>query len=103
MSAPILTSAAVVMCAHGGKVVLTPNSKVLLSGTPAAAWMPALPIAGCGFISPDVAVTLLPTSFSAKVLSNGQPLLLQTVGGVGTSGTPIAPATSAGQSKVIAR
>jgi len=93
---------AVVMCAHGGKVVLMPNASVTMSGTPVAMWMPALPVASCPLLVPDVIATLLPPSFTTKVLSNGLPLLLQTIAGPGSAGSPIAPAISAGQTKVIA-
>jgi hypothetical protein len=109
MSAPLLSVGATVMCAHGGRVLLTPNAKLTLSGQPAAQWMPVLMIAGCANptppanTGPDLTVPLMPPSFTTKVLSNGQPLLLQTIAGVPVpSGIPLLPCPSAGQTKVVA-
>ncbi len=108
MPGQVLNINAVAMCAHGGKLTFTPNPKVMLSGAPAAAWTPAVPVAGCtnppppANSGPDATITLLPNSYSTKVLSNNQPLLLSTIAGMGNSGYPMQPCAFAGQLKVTA-
>lgn len=109
MPGPLLTVGATVMCGHGGKLVLVPNPKVMLSGQPSAQWMPVLPVAGCANppppvnVGPDVTVPLLPPSFTTKVMCNGTPMLIQTIAGMGVpSGIPIMPCPNAGQMKVVA-
>ena len=108
MPAPILNMGATVMCAHGGRAILTPNSKVLLSGQPAAQWAPMLPIVGCvnppppANTGPDVSAPLLPNSFTTRVMSNGMPMLLGTIAGIPVpSAVPLIPAIP-GQVKVVA-
>lgn len=109
MPAPILNIRAVVMCAHAGRVVLLPNSKVLLSGVPAAQWDPVPAIIGCvnppppANTGPDIKVPLLPVTFTTKVFSDGKPLMLQSIAGFPiTSGIPLLPTVDAGQIKVNA-
>jgi hypothetical protein len=86
-----------------------PNAKVMVGGQPAAQWMPVLMIVGCANptppanTGPDLTVPLMPSSFTTKVMSNGQPMLIQTIAGTPVpSGIPLLPAVSAGQTKVIA-
>ena len=102
----IITVSAIAMCSHGAPIQFMPNSSVNLGGSPAAQYTPAAIVAGCPNppISggPDVAITLLPNSFTTKVSSHGQPLLLQTMVGPGNSGVPMQPIASAGQMKVTA-
>ena len=108
MPGPVLTASAVATCAHGGKITFAPNPKVLMSGTPVAMWMPVLPVAGCVFppppigTGPDVIISLLPPSFTTKVMCVGMPLLIQTAAGMGNSGFPLLPVMFAGQIKVVA-
>lgn len=102
----IITVSAIAMCSHGAPIKFMPNSSVTVGGSPAAQFVPTLLVTGCPNppISggPDIAIALLPSSFTTKVLSHGQPLLLQTVSGPGNSGVPMQPVSSAGQTKVTA-
>jgi hypothetical protein len=112
---PILTSAAKIMCAHGGQVTLIPKQvKVLVGGQPAMCVgdIVGSPIAGCG--QPTTAVTVqclvvaseipIPmVGMSPKVLVGGKPVLLAGINGI-TSGVPPSPLIVAfpGQTTVLA-
>ena len=87
MPGPLLTVGAVLMCGHGGKLTVTPNPKVMLSGTPSAQWMPVLPVAGCANplatptpapapIAPRPAELGLPAGFTAELVAGGPCLSL---------------------------
>ena len=102
MPAPILNISATVLCSHGGRVILLPNSRLLVGGAPAALYAPVLPIAGCTVLTNDVSVPVIAPSITTRVTSNGMPLLLQTFMGMGiASGSPVT-CISPGQMKVTA-
>lgn len=115
MPAPIVTSAAKIMCAHGGQVTLIPKQvKVLAGGAPVLCVgdLVGSPIAGCPIpITPATAPCLVVASeipipmvgMSPKVMVNGKPVLLAGINGI-TSGVPPAPLIVAfpGQVKALA-
>jgi hypothetical protein len=91
------------MCQHGGRATLSSNGKIRLGGQTAAAFTPVLSLAGCQLRTPDSVAALQPVSFTKKVRSNNQPLLLMSLGATATpSGSPTVPVASTGQNKVIA-
>jgi len=93
---PILTSNAVVICAHGGRVTLIPKqSTVTAGGAPAMCEgdLVGAPIVGCAQ-PPSVAskpctlvVSTLPGGSNPRVLAAGRPVHLATVTGM-TDGVP---------------
>jgi hypothetical protein len=96
---PILTSQAVVMCAHGGRVMLIPRQAiVLIQGAPAMCEPDLIgaPIVGCA--QPPTPTTkpcttvlsTLPGSTSPKVLVSGRPAYVATLTGQ-TDGVPPSP------------
>lgn len=115
MPAPIVTSAARIMCAHGGQLTLIPKqAKVLAGGAPVLCVgdLVGSPIAGCA--QPTTSVTVQCTAvvseipipmvgMSPKVMVNGKPVLLAGINGV-TSGVPPSPLIVAfpGQTKALA-
>jgi hypothetical protein len=115
MPAPIVTSAAKIMCAHGGQVTLIPKQvKVLAGGQPVLCVgdLVGSPIVGCAQPpTPATAPCLVVASeipipmvgMSPKVLVNGKPVLLAGINGV-TSGVPPSPLIVAfpGQMTVLA-
>ncbi len=75
---------ATVTCSHGGQAQPTvPNPRVLVSGQPTVTVAGPYVVAGCAFPPPIVAngpcvsATWIPPSGSVRVLSNGQPLVVQ--------------------------
>jgi hypothetical protein len=114
MPAPIITSAAKIMCAHGGQVTLIPKQfKVLAGGQPVMCVgdLVGSPIVGCAQPpTPATAPCLVVASeipipmvgMSPKVLVMGKPALLAGINGI-TSGVPPSPliVTFPGQVKVL--
>jgi hypothetical protein len=114
MPAPIITSAAKIMCAHGGQVTLIPKQfKVLAGGQPVMCVgdLVGSPIVGCAQPpTPATAPCLVVASeipipmvgMSPKVLVMGKPALLAGINGI-TSGVPPSPLidTFPGQVKVL--
>jgi hypothetical protein len=114
MPSPIVTSAAKIMCAHGGQVTLIPKQlKGLAGGAPVLCVgdIVGSPIVGCA--QPPTPVTApclvvaseipLPmVGMSPKVLVMGKPALLAGINGI-TSGVPPSPLIVAfpGQVKVL--
>jgi uncharacterized Zn-binding protein involved in type VI secretion len=102
MPAPILTTAAKIMCAHGGQVMLIPKQmKVLVGGQPAMCVgdLVGSPIVGCAQPpTPATAPCLVVASeipipmvgMSPRVLIGGKPVLLAGINGI-TSGVPPSP------------
>ena len=86
---------ATVMCSHGGQAQPTaPNPRVLVSGMPTVLISGPYVIAGCAFPPPPAAngpcVTGQWTSGTTRVLSNGQPLVVQSSTSVcAPTGTPM--------------
>ena len=115
MPSPIVTTAAKIMCAHGGQVTLIPKQmKVLAGGQPVMCVgdLVGSPIVGCAQpATPATAPCLVVASeipipmvgMSPKVLVMGKPVLLAGINGV-TSGVPPSPLIVAfpGQVKALA-
>lgn len=84
-----------VKCSHGGQAAPTmPNPRVLLGGAPSVLMSAPYVIAGCAFPPPPAAngpcVTGQWTSGSTRVMSNGQPLVIQSSTGLcAPTGTPM--------------
>jgi hypothetical protein len=76
----LLHQGAVVMCLHGGQAMLTaPNARVLVSGMPTATIAAPWTIAGCPGVPSAIppCVTGQWVVGTMRVLSNGQPLVVQ--------------------------
>lgn len=115
MPAPVVNSAAVIMCAHGGKVTLLPKQfKVMAGGQPimCVGDLVGSPIVGC--VQPPTPTTApclavaseipIPmVGMSPKVMINGKPVLLAGINGI-TTGVPPSPliVSFPGQSTVLA-
>jgi len=84
-----------VKCSHGGQATPTvPNPRVVLGGAQSVLMSTPYVIAGCAFPPPPAAngpcVTGQWTSGTTRVLSNGQPLLVQSSTGLcAPTGTPM--------------
>jgi hypothetical protein len=114
MPSPIVTSAAKIMCAHGGQVTLIPKQmKVLAGGAPVLCVgdLVGAPIVGCAQPpTPATAPCLVVASeipipmvgMSPTVLVGGKPALLAGINGI-TSGVPPSPLIVAfpGQTTVL--
>jgi hypothetical protein len=113
---PIVTAAAIITCAHGGKVTLIPKqTQVSIDGGPVmcAGDLEGSLIAGCPVVpsvgsKPCTAVVsvlppMAPPSASAQVKVGGKPVLLATLSGL-TDGVPPSPimVSFPGQTKVQA-
>ena len=86
---------ATVMCSHGGTATpTTPNPRVTLTGAPSVLMSSVYSIAGCAFPPPPNAngpcVTGQWLSGTTRVMSNGQPLVVQSSTGLcAPTGTPM--------------
>jgi hypothetical protein len=110
VSSPVLTSAAVLTCPHGGSVrALTSSPRVLAGGAGVLRTGDAFVVAGCAFTvgpaaSPCTSVTW--TGAAARVLAEGQPVLTAASVGLcsGPSGAPqgAVVVASPGQARVTA-
>jgi hypothetical protein len=95
-----------VLCAHGGQAQPTvPNPRVLVSGQPTVLMTSPYVIAGCAFPPPPTAngpcVTGQWLTGSTRVLSNGQPLVINAGSSVcAPTGTPMIAAVT--QTRVTA-
>jgi hypothetical protein len=95
-----------VMCAHGGQAQPTaPNPRVLVSGQPTVTITPPYVVAGCTLPPPLAAngpcVTATLITGSTRVLSNGQPLVVQSSASIcAPTGTPLIIAVT--QTRVLA-
>jgi hypothetical protein len=84
-----------VLCSHGGQAQPTvPNPRVTVSGQPTVLMTSPYVIAGCAFPTPPTAngpcVTAQWLTGTTRVLSNGQPLLVQSSQGIcAPTGTPL--------------
>lgn len=84
-----------VLCSHAGQAQPTvPNPRVLVSGQPTVSITAPYVVAGCTFPPPPAAngpcVTGQWLSGTTRVLSNGQPLVVQTSASVcAPTGTPL--------------
>lgn len=91
----LLHLGATVMCAHGGQATpIVPNPRVLVSGQPTALITAPWVVAGCPFVfpAPGPCVTAQWVVGTVRVLSNGQPLVVQSgVAICAPTGTPLLP------------
>lgn len=84
-----------VLCSHGGQATpTTPNPKVTVGGQPTVLITSPCVVAGCPFPPPPGAngpcVTAQWISGSTRVLSNGQPLVVQSSQAIcAPTGTPL--------------
>lgn len=90
----LLHVGATVICAHGGQAQATvPNPRVLVGGQPTVTQAAPYVVAGCAFVPPagnGPCVTAQWVTAAVRVMSNGQPLLLQDSMAVCTpTGTPL--------------
>jgi hypothetical protein len=108
MPGPMVTIAATVLCAHGGKGLLTPTQpRVLAMGQPVVLAPPPVPIVACVFTLPGPVpapcLTAQWTVPSVRVLVTGQPIALAPGPAICAGGGPPLPATVApSQTRVIA-
>ncbi len=115
MPSPIVTTAAKIMCAHGGQVTLIPKQfKVLAGGQPVMCVgdLVGSPIVGCAQPPTPVTVPCLAVAseipipmvgMNPMVFVQGKPVLLAGINGV-TTGVPPSPliVVFPGQVKVLA-
>lgn len=91
----LLHVGAQVLCAHAGQASPTaPNPRVTVSGQPTVLMTAPYTVVGCTFPPPNAAngpcVTAQWMSGTTRVLSNGQPLLVQSSQAVcAPTGTPL--------------
>ena len=91
----LLHAGATVLCAHGGQAVPTaPNPRVLVSGQPVVTQPSIYTVAGCPFTTPAgnplPCITGQWITASARILSNGMPVILMDSQSVCTpNGTPL--------------
>jgi len=84
MPAPLVHLGATVLCSHAGQATPTaPNPRVLVSGQPTVLLSTPYVVAGCVLPPPasggnGPCVTAQWVTGAARVLSNGQPVILQT-------------------------
>lgn len=84
-----------VLCSHAGQATPTaPNPRVTVSGQPTVVMTTPYVIAGCTFPPPPAAngpcVTAQWLNGTTRVLSNGQPLVVQSSQGIcAPTGTPV--------------
>ena len=91
----LIQMGATVMCAHGGQAMaVTPNPRVLLGGQPSLLISGQWVVAGCPLVPPPLppCVTGQWLVGTVRVLSNGQPLVVQSGSGITLpNGTPMIP------------
>src|SRR5260370_4628929 len=88
---------ATVMCSNGGQAqLIVSNPRVMVSGQPTVTVAGPYLVAGCTFPPPIAAngpcvnATWVPPTGSTRVLSNGQPLVVQSSQAICTpTGTPL--------------
>jgi hypothetical protein len=90
----LLHVGATVICAHGGQAQATvPNPRVLVGGQPTVTMSGPYVVAGCAFAPPagnGPCVTAQFVTAATRVMSGGQPLLLQDSQSVcAPTGTPL--------------
>jgi len=91
----VVDTSATILCAHGGMAQSTqPQVRVRINGVPIVTATPVVTVAGCPFTtpggSPYPCVTGQWISFSMRVQSQGQPLVLADSQSVCTpTGTPL--------------
>jgi hypothetical protein len=82
MSTPVLTTASLVQCMHGGQAILTTaNTSLMAGGSPVLLESDMHPVVGCPFIVGLVYMPCVIIQWQAGATSlsvNGVPVLLQT-------------------------
>ncbi len=98
MAGFLLHQGATVLCSHGGQAMPTaPNPRVLVSGQPTALISAPWVVAGCPLVPPPLppCVTAQWVVGTTRVLSNGQPLVIQSGSAIcAPTGTPLLPVAS---------
>ncbi len=98
MAGFLLHQGATVLCSHGGQAMPTaPNPRVLVSGQPTALISAPWVVAGCPLVPPPLppCVTAQWVVGTTRVLSNGQPLVVQSGSAIcAPTGTPLLPVAS---------
>lgn len=95
MPGPLVPFGSQVLCMHGGSATATtPNSSVLAGGVPTVVISAAWTVAGCAMPAPTAGngpcVSGQWLTGTTRVLSNGQPLVVQTGSSLCTpTGTPM--------------
>lgn len=108
MGRPLVTSGALAMCPHGGRIVATSHARVLADGAPVLTMFDAGLIAGCSLLAgdrPNPCVSVRWMGLANRVLINGQPAVVQAAAGICLTGgqAPAGPVTVvAGQKRVMA-
>jgi uncharacterized Zn-binding protein involved in type VI secretion len=110
MPGPVVHVGASIICTHAAPAnVITSNSRVLVSGQPAATLTDQYLITGCAFTvptgKPQPCVRIQWLTPATRVFVNGQPVILQTSSGLCLSAEQIpqgAPIVVASQPRVIA-
>ena len=106
----VLTLSAVIMCPHGGTVILAAGrTKLTVDGTPTVTPLDMIgaPIVGCANVAapavPCTAIVTVLAGQSINLMVDAQPVLLDTATGL-TNGVPPVPwlVQSAGQIKLDA-
>jgi hypothetical protein len=95
MAGFLLHVGATVMCSHGGQATPTaPNPRVLVTGQPTVLITAPWVVAGCPLVPPPLppCVTAQWVTGTVRVMSNGQPLVVQSGQAVCVpTGTPLIP------------
>jgi hypothetical protein len=95
MAGFLVQMGATVMCAHGGQAMATaPNPRVVLGGQPSVLLSTPWTVAGCPLVPPPLppCVTGQWVVGTVRVMSNGQPLVVQSGSGITMpNGTPMMP------------
>ena|ERR1017187_6309949 len=103
MAGFLIHEGATVICSHGGQATpAASNPRVMVSGQPTVLLPAIWQVAGCPLTLVPPCVTAQGIVGTERVLSGGQPLVVQ--GGVSTclpTGTPLLPTASQTRVKVI--
>lgn len=108
MGSPLVTSGALAICPHGGRIVVTSNARVFADGAPVLTMLDEGLIAGCSALAgdrPNPCISVRWTGLATRVLINGQPAVLHPAAGICLAGgqAPAGPVTLvAGQTRVMA-
>ncbi|TGX52362.1 hypothetical protein E5A73_16340 [Sphingomonas gei] len=95
MPGMLVEATASILCSHGGKATPTAvNPRVTLGGVPSMTIATTMAVAGCAFPPPPAAngpcVTGQWLTGTTRVLSNGQPLIVQSSSSLcAPTGTPL--------------
>jgi hypothetical protein len=109
MPGPVVQLGAVMLCPHGGQVsTITADTRVTVSGAPAATVTDTFPIAGCAFMAgpkPQPCVTARWLVAATRVFVMGNPVVIQAATGLCFSAEQIPqgpPTVASAQPRVLA-